>query len=48
MPITGSMLYDLVSCPHRVTMNLFTDPAERDKISSFDDVRLRICYVKSD
>ena len=24
------MLYDLISCPHRVTMDLFGDPAERD------------------
>ena len=23
--ITGSMLYDLVQCPHRVTMDLFGD-----------------------
>ena len=31
-PITASMLYDLVSCPHRVTMDLFADPAQRDGI----------------
>ena len=29
-PITASMLYDLVACPHRVTMDLFGDPVERD------------------
>lgn len=23
-PVTASMLYDLVSCPHRVTMDVFT------------------------
>lgn len=34
-PITASMLYDLVACPHRVTMDLFGDPAERDQISAF-------------
>lgn len=35
IPITASMLYDLVSCPHRVTMDLFADPADRDEISPF-------------
>lgn len=34
-PITASMLYDLVSCPHRVTMDLFADPARRDKPNPF-------------
>ena len=29
-PVTASMLYDLVSCPHRVTMDLFADPAQRE------------------
>jgi hypothetical protein len=33
--ITGSMLYALVACPHRVTMDLYADPAERDPISPF-------------
>jgi hypothetical protein len=33
--ITGSMLYDLISCRHRVTMDLFADPAERDDVSPF-------------
>ncbi len=33
--ITGSMLYNLVNCPHRVTMDLFADPAERDAVSPF-------------
>ncbi|MEX2628487.1 MAG: TM0106 family RecB-like putative nuclease [Tistlia sp.] len=33
--ITASMLYDLVSCPHRVTMDIFTDPAERDAPNAF-------------
>lgn len=33
--ITASMLYDLVSCPHRVSMDLFADPAERDRVSPF-------------
>lgn len=34
-PITASMLYDLVNCPHRVSMDLFADPAERDGVSPF-------------
>lgn len=29
------MLYDLVQCPHRVTMDLFSDPADRDRASPF-------------
>jgi predicted RecB family nuclease len=33
--ITGSMLYNLISCPHRVTMDLFGDHAERDEVSPF-------------
>lgn len=33
--ITASMLYDLVSCPHRVTMDLFADPAQRDDPNPF-------------
>lgn len=34
-PITAAMLYDLVACPHRVTMELFGDPAERDEPNPF-------------
>ena len=33
--INASMLYDLVQCPHRVTMDLFGNYAERDKVSPF-------------
>lgn len=33
--ITASMLYDLVACPHRVTMDLFGDAVQRDDVSSF-------------
>jgi len=33
--ITASMLYDLVQCPHRVTMDLFGDYSRRDEISPF-------------
>jgi len=33
--ITASMLYDLVQCPHRVTMDLFEDFAKRDPINPF-------------
>ena len=34
-PITASMLYNLVACPHRVTMDLYSDLAQRDAISPF-------------
>ncbi len=34
-PITASMLYSLVSCPHRVSMDLFGEAAERDDVSPF-------------
>lgn len=34
-PITASMLYDIVSCPHRPTMDLYGNAAERDAISPF-------------
>jgi predicted RecB family nuclease len=34
-PITAAVLYDLVNCPHRVTMDAFGDPAERDPINAF-------------
>ena len=33
--ITASMLYDLVECPHRPSMDLFADPLKRDKLSPF-------------
>jgi predicted RecB family nuclease len=29
------MLYDLVQCPHRLTMDLFAHPSERDRVSPF-------------
>ena len=29
------MLYDLVSCPHRVAMDLFADPVQRDAPNPF-------------
>jgi hypothetical protein len=35
MPITASMLYDLVSCPQRVALDAFADSAARDEINSF-------------
>src|SRR5437879_4786828 len=34
-PITASTLYNFVQCPHRVTMDLFSDPARRDPVSPF-------------
>jgi len=33
--ITAAMLYDLVHCPHRVTMDLFGNPEKRDPVSPF-------------
>ena len=33
--ITAAMLYDFVRCPHRVTMDLFGNPAERDPVNPF-------------
>jgi len=33
--IIASMLYNLVQCPHRVTMDLFEDFAKRDPINPF-------------
>jgi predicted RecB family nuclease len=34
-PVTAAMLYGLVACPHRVTMDLYADPAERDEPNAF-------------
>jgi uncharacterized protein len=33
--VTASMLYDLVMCPHRVTMDLYADPGLRDEPNPF-------------
>lgn len=33
--ITADMLYNLVQCPHRVTMDAFGDPAKRDEPNAF-------------
>jgi predicted RecB family nuclease len=33
--ITAAMLYDLVACPHRVTMDIYADPAQRDEPNAF-------------
>ena len=35
MAITAAILYDLVQCPHRVAMDLFGDPKQRDAVSPF-------------
>jgi predicted RecB family nuclease len=35
MPVTASILYDLVQCPQRVALDAFGDPAERDAINPF-------------
>ncbi len=34
-PITASLLYNLVQCPHRVTMDLFGNPALKDPVNPF-------------
>lgn len=34
-PITASMLYNLVQCPHRVTMDLYGDPSRKDAENPF-------------
>jgi len=33
--ITAALLYDLIQCPHRPTMDLFGDPSKRDEIGAF-------------
>jgi uncharacterized protein len=33
--ITATMLYDFIKCPHRVTMDLFGNPAAKDPVSPF-------------
>lgn len=33
--ISASMLYNLVECPHRLSLDLYGNPAERDEISPF-------------
>lgn len=35
MPVTASVLYDLVHCPQRVALDAFGDPAARDEINPF-------------
>jgi len=35
MNITASMLYSHTTCPHRVYLDLYGDPAERDEVSPF-------------
>ena len=35
IPITAAMLYDLIQCEHRPTMDLFSDPAKRNEINPF-------------
>lgn len=35
MPITAAILYDLIQCPHRVTMDLRGDPMLRDEVNPF-------------
>jgi len=34
-PITASMLYNLVQCPHRLALDVHGDPARKDKVSAF-------------
>jgi predicted RecB family nuclease len=35
MPVTASLLYDLVQCPQRVALDAFGDTAKRDAINAF-------------
>jgi predicted RecB family nuclease len=35
MLVTASVLYDLVQCPHRVALDAFGDPVNRDKVNPF-------------
>jgi hypothetical protein len=35
MPVTASVLYDLVHCPQRVALDAFGDLAKRDEINAF-------------
>jgi uncharacterized protein len=35
VPITASILYDLIQCPHRVSMDLFADPVRQDPVNPF-------------
>ena len=34
-PVTATMLYDLIACPHRVTMDLYGDPDKRNSQNPF-------------
>lgn len=34
-PVTASMLYDLLACPHRLTMDLYGDVSRRDEPNPF-------------
>ncbi len=34
-PITASMLYNFTQCPHRVSQDLYGDPAKKDEVSVF-------------
>lgn len=34
-PITASMLYNFIQCPHRVELDLFGNPSEKDEVSVF-------------
>lgn len=35
VPITASILYDLIHCSHRVSMDLFGDPVRKDPVNPF-------------
>ena len=34
-PVTATLLYDLVRCSHRVTMDLFAEASRRDPVNPF-------------
>ncbi|MBI4830637.1 MAG: hypothetical protein HY801_03595 [Candidatus Lindowbacteria bacterium] len=34
-PVTASMLYNLIQCPHRLNLDLHEDPSKKDPESKF-------------
>ena len=44
-PVTAAMLYDLVACPHRVTMDLFADSTQQDEPNPFVQLSLGEGYA---
>ncbi len=36
-PVTATMLYDLVTCPHRVAKDLYGDPKMKQRILDYNE-----------